>query len=303
MSSNRILVMGVTGQLGKLVAESLKGNSDIRVTSRRSEELDKLRSDYGEAVYLDLDDPRTFDQALSGADSLFMVTGYTVAMVVQSKALVDAAQRAGVKHIVHVGVFSPDAHCYDAHFAWHQMIEVYIKHSGINWTFLHPNCFMQNFTGFYGMLKEGVVRFYAEDKRVGWIALEDVAQAATKIFAEGAEHYGKDYWFSTELANVEEIAMIFSTVTGAKFTADAKSPSQFLSDMQADPKTVDPYFLGVAQCFEQVVDGRMDYICTVRDDMPKFTGKNGMSLAAWAELHEEELALKALVPQAKGATR
>ncbi|HEY9777810.1 MAG TPA: NmrA family NAD(P)-binding protein [Planktothrix sp.] len=289
-SNKRILVMGVTGQLGKLVVDRLKG-SNIRVTTRRKDDVAKLKSECGDAVYMDLDDPTTFDAALKGVDSLFMLTGYTVAMLVQSKALVDAAQRVGVKHIVHLGVFTPDPHCYDAHFAWHQMIEVYIKHSGIKYTFLHPNCFMQNFTGFYGMIKNGNVCFYANDKRVGWIALEDVAEAASKILSEGAPHYGKDYWFSTELANPHDIAKIFSEVTGAHFGADARSPEQFLPDISAgaDPKTLDPYFLGVADGCKQMVDGRMDYICTVRDDMQTLFGKKGITLAEWAALHKEEL--------------
>src|SRR5262249_13844751 len=153
--------MGVTGQLGKLVADHLRDNEAIslKVTSRKQDVLPELKEKYGNAVYLDLDDPRTCAQALQGVDRLFLLTGYTVAMLVQSKAIVDAAKKAGVKHIVHLGVFSPDADCYDAHFAWHQMIEVYIKASGIPYTFLHPNYFMQNFTGFYSMAKNGKVRF------------------------------------------------------------------------------------------------------------------------------------------------
>ncbi len=283
-----ILVMGVTGQLGRLVADCFKGQS-IRVTSRRKSDLADLKSEYGDAVFLDLDDPSAFSEALKGVDSLFMLTGYTVGMLVQSKALVDAAKKAGVKHIVHLGVFSLDEACYDPHFAWHQMIEVYIKNSGINCTFLHPNCFMQNLTGFYGMIKNGKIRFYAEDKRVGWIALEDVAAAASTILGEGSKHYGKDYWFSTELANVEEIARIVSNVTGLEFIPDPQSPDRFLADMGADPKTVDAYFIGVSESFKQVVDGRMDYICTVRDDMPQLVGRPGMTLSQWATLHKEEL--------------
>ncbi|MFX7756140.1 NmrA family NAD(P)-binding protein, partial [Acinetobacter baumannii] len=80
-----------------------------------------------------------------------------VDMLVQSKALVDASKKAGVKHIVHLGVFTPFEDCYDPHFAWHQMVEAYIKVSGINYTFLHPNCFMENLIGFYGWAKDGVI--------------------------------------------------------------------------------------------------------------------------------------------------
>jgi NAD(P)H dehydrogenase (quinone) len=55
-----------------------------------------------EAVLLDLDQPETFPNALGGIDRLFLVTGYTVAMVHQCKTIVDAAADAGIKFIVHL---------------------------------------------------------------------------------------------------------------------------------------------------------------------------------------------------------
>jgi NAD(P)H dehydrogenase (quinone) len=285
------MVLGVTGQLGRLVADQLRPSTSVqlRVTSRREHDLAKLKNDYGEAVFLNLDDPRTFAQALIGVHSLFMLTGYSVTMLVQSKALVDAAKKAGVRHIVHLGVFTPEADCYDPHFAWHQMIEAYIKISGIAYTFLHPNCFMQNFTGFYGVAKNGRLRFYTNGVKVGWIALEDVAEAAAKILCEGSKHYGKDYWFSTEVANMADAAKIFSEVTGKSFTADEQPPEQFLKDMNMDRQSIDPYFVGVEECFIQVVDGRMSYIGTVRDDLPGLIGRPGLTLREWAVLHKDEL--------------
>ena len=287
-----VLALGVTGQLGSLISERLRNGDKIRlrVTSRKKDQLSSLKERYGDSVYLDLDDPRTFAAALKDVDRLFLLTGYTVAMLIQSKAMVDAAKKAGVKHIVHLGVFSPKDDCYDPHFAWHQMIEVYIKASGIPYTFLHPNCFMQNFTGFYGMAKNGKVRFYANDKKVGWIALEDVAGAAARILVDGpSKHNGKDYWFSTESLNVYEVAQVFSEVTGKKFTADARAPEQFIKDMGVDRKTVDPYFFGVEESFKQIVDGRMDYISEVSDDLPELIGRKGISVKEWAMLHKEEL--------------
>jgi uncharacterized protein YbjT (DUF2867 family) len=177
------------------------------------------------------------------------------------------------------------------------MVEVYIKASGISYTFLHPNCFMQNLTGFYGMVKNGKVRFYANDKRMGWIALEDVAEATAKIITEGpSKHHGKDYWFSTESLNLQEIAQVLSDVTSLKFFADPQPPEQFLKDFGADKKYIDPYFIGVEQCFKQLVDGRMAYISDVRDDLPLLIGRKGMLLKEWAQLHKNELSRLANVP-------
>lgn len=287
-----VLLLGVTGQVGSLIAEHLHKQDAIalRVTTRKKQQLATLKEKFGDAVYLDLDDPRTFAPALQGVDRLFLLTGYSVSMLVQSKAMVDACKKAGVKHIVHLGVFTPQPDCYDPHFAWHQMIEEYIKASGIPYTHLHPNCFLQNFTGFYGMAKDGKVTFYTKDKQMGWIALEDVAEAAAKILTEGpSKHHGKDYWFSTEGLNIHEVAQAFSEATGKKFTAEAKSPEDFIKDMGVDRNTIDPYFIGVEQFFIQCVDGRMDYVAEVRDDLPMLIGRKGLSVKKWAELHKEEL--------------
>ncbi len=54
-------------------------------------------------VYLDLDKPETIAPALEGVDRAFMVTGYTVDMMRQSKDFLNIAKKAGVKYIVHLG--------------------------------------------------------------------------------------------------------------------------------------------------------------------------------------------------------
>jgi uncharacterized protein YbjT (DUF2867 family) len=288
----KVLVMGVTGQLGGLISEMLREEKavDLIVTSRRKEQVEELKAKFGEAVFMDLDEPRSFPAAFSGVERIFLLTGYSVTMLVQSKAVIDAAKKAGVKHIVHLGVFSLDEDCYDPHFAWHQMIEVYLKASGIAYTLLHPNCFMQNFTGFYGMAQHGKIRFYAKDKRVGWIALEDLAEAAARILVEGpAKHHGKDYWFSTDSLSSAEVARIFTEVTGEKFVDDSRPPEQFMADMGPDRNAIDAYFVGVEESFKQIVDGRMAYIADVRDDMPLLVGRKGMMLREWAQLHKDEI--------------
>ena len=89
-----VLVLGSSGQIGKLVVQELEQSPDVRVrlSSRRPEEVERLRGEGKEAVHLDLDDPSTFALALAGVDRVFLLTGYTVAMLTQSKTLVDAAK-------------------------------------------------------------------------------------------------------------------------------------------------------------------------------------------------------------------
>jgi uncharacterized protein YbjT (DUF2867 family) len=294
-----ILLLGVTGQIGKLLADHLIKDKTIslRVTSRHQNQLSDLKHHYGDAVYLDLDDPRTFPNALKGVQRVFLLTGYTVSMITQSKTFVDAAKKAAVEHLVHLGVYTREWDCTDPHFVWHQMIEVYIKHSQIKWTFLHPNCFMQNLTGFYSLLKGNQLYWWADDKPCGWIALEDVAEAAAKILIEGpSKHHGKDYWFSTESLTITQMAQIITEKTQVKVNPEIQSPDQILKQISNNPKEIDPYFYGVADCFKQIIDGRMSYIGEVRDDMPLLTGHPGIPFKQWVDLHKEEILQKIKQP-------
>src|SRR5258708_6195143 len=122
--ASNILVLAVTGQVGKHVATNLKKRTaNFSVGSQRKANLRELADQFGSSRLIDLDDPRTFDEALNNVTRIFLITGYTVDMLVQSKSLIDAAKRSGVNHIVHLGAFTTDHDSHATVFAWHQMIE------------------------------------------------------------------------------------------------------------------------------------------------------------------------------------
>ncbi|NSL18323.1 NmrA family NAD(P)-binding protein [Tatlockia micdadei] len=285
-----VLILGATGQIGQLVTAELAKNDQImlRPAARKQEQLEALANRYGNSVYIDLDQPQTFAPALQGANRLFLLTGYSVSMVAQSKTIIDAAKKAGVEFIVHLGVFSQAWDCSTPHFAWHQLIESYIKHLGFKWTFLHPNCFFQNLTNF-SLLKNNKFRWYTS-KPCGWIALEDLAEAAAKILIEGPEkHHAKDYWFSTESLELQELIKILSNTTGKHITADLQPPDQFLTDQSTDLASLDPYAYSVAESFAQIEDGRMAFIGNVKDDMQILCNRKGLSFEQWAKQHKTKL--------------
>src|SRR6266568_2342553 len=183
-SSSNLLVLGATGQVGKLVAKHLKrSEANFSVGTRRKASLVELADQFGASRFIDLDDPRTFNDALNNITGIFLITGYTVDMLVQSKSLIDAAKRNGVHHIVHLGAFTRDHDCYATVFAWHQMTEAYLRDSGVAWTNVHPNMFMQNLLSAW-TVQGGLYSVYTS-KPLGFSALEDVAAAAAVIFMEG----------------------------------------------------------------------------------------------------------------------
>jgi len=288
--STNLLVLGATGQVGKLVAKNLRRReANFSVGTRRKENLQELADQFGASRFIDLDDPRTFDEALKNITSIFLVTGYTVDMLVQSKSLIDAAKRNGVNHIVHLGAFTRDHDAYVTVFAWHQMIEAYIRDSGVAWTNLHPNMFMQNWLSLWSM-KGGVYSAYTS-KAVGFTALEDVAEAAAVVLMEGPDkHNGKDYWFSADVLTPHQVAETLTAATGRKFTAAVRKAEGFESDaVQPDSAFEPAYAKGGFELFEQVEDGRMAYVGSVVDDTAKLLGREPLLLRDWAKLHAKEL--------------
>lgn len=289
-----VLVLGATGKNGRLIVEELQRDTAsqqvrIRVSARKQEQIEQFKAEGLDAVLLDLDNPETFPPALAGVERLFLLTGYTVDMLAQSKLLVDAAKKAGVKHIVHLGIFAPwDTTIH--HYIWHQLIECYIEASGIAWTHLHPNFFMENLLA--GMpIKDGSFSLYFGDAKVGWIALEDVAAVAATVLREGSEkHGGQNYWFSTESLNGHEVAAIISEVTEKPCQFEAKRPEQLTEDIDSDSLGFEPTYFRSGQDFmQQVFDGRASYAAEVRNDVEKVTGKPPTTLKQWAEKHKAEL--------------
>jgi NAD(P)H dehydrogenase (quinone) len=86
-------------------------------------------------------------------------------MVHQSKTIVDAAADAGVRFIVHLGIFGNERVTY-AYGTWHEIGERYIEGSGVAWTHLHPHFFMDNLLA-AAFVRWQVLLVYG--KSAGWL--------------------------------------------------------------------------------------------------------------------------------------
>src|SRR5882724_9042405 len=289
-SSSNLLVLGATGQVGTLVAKHLnRSEANFSVGTRRKANLAELADQFGASRFIDLDDPHTFNDALQNITGIFLITGYTVDMLVQSKSLIDAARRNGVTHIVHLGAFTRDHDCYATVFAWHQMTEAYLRDSGVAWTNLHPNMFMQNLLT-YTSIRGGQYRPYTS-KALGFTALEDLAEAAAVILMEGPEkHSGKDYFFSADALTPHQVAENLTAATGRKFTASVLDAETFLNETTQPGSMFEPaYSKGGFEFFRYVEDGRMAYVGSVKDDTKTILGREPLLLREWAKLHADEL--------------
>ena len=229
----KILVTGATGQIGGELIRLLANDSALEIVAA-ARNPKKAKSLGVPVVLFDYDREETMAPALEGVDSVFMLTGYTVDMLRQSYAMVNAAKRAGVKHIVHLGAPGNNNTTVD-HWAWHQFVERYIEWSGFSFTHLRPELFMQNLLGYGGSEAEGngVIRHYVGNARISWVDIRDVAAVAAVAIRHPELHAGKTYHLGYDAKTYPEIAAVLSSVVGQNFSYEARPPKEFLDGMLA----------------------------------------------------------------------
>ncbi|MCY0852614.1 NmrA family NAD(P)-binding protein [Cupriavidus sp. D39] len=171
-----------------------------------------------------------------------------------------------------------------------QLVETYIEASGIAWTHLHPNMFMENMLTLFAPRADTITVYWGTE-RTGWVALDDLADVAAKVLTDGpAKHGGQDYWMSTEAANGPAIAAIIGKVTGRDIRAAIKRPEDFKQLFLSGSIEVESWYAeGAVEFVCQVYDGRMGYIGGVRDDVPYVLGRQAKSFPEWAEENREAL--------------
>ncbi len=237
MPNRKCLVIGATSTVGHHVVDQLARSASVEpIAAVRSAEKAEPFKRAGIATrILDLSDIASVREAVVGVDSIFLLTGYTVDMVIQSKIVVDQAYAAGVRQIVHMGAWAPDDTDL-GHFGWHQMIERYIEGSGIGWTHVAPGMFMQNMLGsgtLWGSFanqnpgKSRALHAFTGTGRLGWIAAEDIARVCVAAIEDPDRNAGRKYDLSVEVRSVPEIAQILTDALGEPFHAEVHDPEEF----------------------------------------------------------------------------
>jgi uncharacterized protein YbjT (DUF2867 family) len=292
----RILILGSTGRTGKaIIGELMQRSNSVQIvySSRNRAQVEAWRQAGKDAVFLDLNDARTFPAALMGIDRLFLTTGYTVEMVHQSKTIVDAAEDAGLQFIVHLGIFG-NGRTTDPHFAWHEMVERYIEGSGVAWSHIHPNFFMDNLLTSVPVVN-GRFYWFMGDKRVGWIASDDIAAVSAQVLADGPQkHASKQYWLSTEVMNGVEAAGEIAKGLGRPVESVELTPddleAQLRSGAMRMPSYVEAtYVASILEMVRQTYDGRLDFGATTTTVVEDLTGRKPLTLHEWVVRYRDSV--------------
>lgn len=283
---NRILVTGATGQVGRYLVQSLqeKGYQDVVLAVRNPDNVIDLPYPL---VEMDYNKPDTIKLALDGIDSIFMMTGYTIDMLQQSKVFIDIAKQSGVRYIVHLGACGDD-NAQVAHWAWHQLIERYIEWSGIQFTHLRPESYMQNLLGYQGenSTDKGVLHSYFGDAILSWVDCADVAELAAHCLISPEQHYGQVYRLGYENKTYSQIAALLTDELNLPFRYQANDPQEFWDFAQSNALEL-AYMKSIYDHYVAFTAGELSREGMVFDNFQKITKKAPVSVKEFLIKHQD----------------
>ena len=178
-----ILVTGANGHLASLALAELLARGIPAVGGSRTPE--------GGLRRLDFDDPDSLD--FGGVSTLLLVSaGYAEddQVIARHGAVVDAAVRDGVTHVIYTSVTSAGDHLGFA--PAHRATENLVMGSGLRWTVLRNGLYADLFGALLTWTGDGLESPFGTGA-LSAVAREDLASAAAIVAAAPEAHHGRIY--------------------------------------------------------------------------------------------------------------
>ena len=286
-----ILVTGATGTVGSEVIKQLissphTSNLNIKAAVRSLGEEERGKRSLAERVkpvQIDYNKPDTIEEAFKDVDRLFLLTPFQSNMVELSANLVHMAKKIGdVKHIVKLSVMGADADLRITGGRLHRQAEKIIEESGISYTFLRPNFFMQNFINFFSQTIKEQGAFYvpAGDGKVSFVDVRDIAAVAVQALLNESKHGQKAYNITgPDDISYAQAAEILSNEIGRKTKYVDISEDQAREAMKAIG--MDEWFIN--SMMELFSITRVGYASDISSAIEEVTGKKPITFSKFAK--------------------
>jgi uncharacterized protein YbjT (DUF2867 family) len=284
--TSTILLIGATGHIGNSILDELApdhaaGRLNVRAGGRSETSRAAIAAKGIEPVAFDLDDTTTFDAALEGVDTVFLLRPYTLRQLMHGKLVTDAARRAGATAIVDIGAYGRRETPWPI-IGWNFLVEAYIERSGLSFTHLQPNYFMDNilvqrdpsFDTLYNRLQVPV----------SWIAAADIAAVAAAVLRNPAAHAGKTYPLASEVADTGQIVRMLGEVTGRPHKLGITPREKMIERLLAQGREAE-YAAALVDYVDAVSNGEVPEIADTFDTVRQVTGRNATSFIAFLRDH------------------
>lgn len=223
--SNPILVIGALGNVGaEVVNQLLAAGSSVRASDISEK---KVRERFGasvEAVRFDFTDPKTYEATFKGVEKMFLLRPPQITNIKRDmNPSIDAAKRAGVKHVVFLSLIGIENTKYVPHYK----VETYLKEVGLQTTFLRCSFFMQNLNTTHRneIQTRNEIFVPVGNAKTSFIDVRDIGAVAAIALTQ-TDHANKNYDLTgSEALDYWQAATILSEVLGREIKY--KNPNLF----------------------------------------------------------------------------
>lgn len=186
-----IVITGATGQLGRLVIDSLLKRvpaASLIAAVRDVEKAHDLAELGVEVRQADYDQPDRWDAALQGADKVLLISSSEVGKrTAQHQAVIDAAQRLGVGLLAYTSILHADSSVL-ALADEHRETEAALNTSGLPFVLLRNGWYTENYShGVPTAISLGAVYGCAGEGRIASATRADYAEAAAVVLTSDAQ--------------------------------------------------------------------------------------------------------------------
>lgn len=223
-------VTGATGKFGQTVVKVLAenvDNADIIALARNTEKAEKLLPGI-EARPGSYDSEEVLKKSLQGVDKLLLISsipGQAVSRIQQHKNVINAAKKAGVRFIAYTSF--PHADKAKSPLAVdHKNTEQAIRESGIGYSFLRNNWYLENERmQIPAAINNKPFVYSAGDGRVGWALEREYAEAAAKVLMSTEPK--TVYEFSGPQHSYDDLARALKVLTDNDFEVMSLSDDEY----------------------------------------------------------------------------
>jgi uncharacterized protein YbjT (DUF2867 family) len=211
----RILVTRASGRVGSEVVRRLLARG--RYVMAGTHETARARADFGrtvEVIELDYDDPDTYEPALRWADRVLLIPPPFEARADERLIpFLTEAVTAGASHIVLLSGMGIEGF---EHVPLHR-VERRVRESGVAYTLLRPNWYMQNFLSPWladPIAEKGAFALSTGEGAISFVDARDVMDAATEVLCTSA-HYNAELTLTGPAALThQQVARLLSYAAG-----------------------------------------------------------------------------------------
>ena len=269
-----ILVTGATGKTGSATAKSLSDMGEkFRVLIRNEAKKQELESLGAEVIIGSIENVEAVEQSMDGIDTVLILLPNSEGQLKLEKQLVDSAKQSGAKKIVKMSSIEATPDATSPILKLHLESEEYIKQSGLSWTMVKPNFYMQNLLASAGTIKDqGKIFLPMGEGKTGMIDTTDVGKVLAKVLSEDGHESMNHEITGPEILSFYEVAEIFSQVLGTEvdyvdvpLAAYKETLGQFLTNQWHLDAVID-LFKGIA---EGGIEEKTDTFNALMGDAPK----------------------------------